>query len=214
MISLSNGILTVQIDDKYLDEAEGKTIDRLLNTRHMIKIGNNLYTYDGLLFSDVNLTDDGSGNYVISVDNMDIVIPQANVIDKVYDETKLTVLCDMFTTICTSNIMIGTETYDIDPTNGYITLKPLSNTYIIVGDLPRMIADYIDYVKTKHGLDDADAQQYIIDTELANLAKLKDDLETKARMIFSLYIQLSKYKSVPQPWSPKLSFLMQKGQNT
>ena len=198
MISLSNGVITVQIDDKYLDETEGKLIDRLLNTRYMIKIEDNLYTYDGLLFSNVTLTDDGSGNYVISVDNINISIPQTNVLDKTYDETKLSVLCDLFTTICTSNLNIETETYVIDPTNEHITLKPLMNTYMIVGDIPKLIADYIDYVKTQENMNDTEAQQHIIDTELANLAKLKDDLENKARMIFRLYIQLSKYKSTVQ----------------
>lgn len=199
MLSLSNDVLTIQIDDKYLDEKEGKLIDRLLNTRYMIKVNNNLYTYDGSLFVNVELVNDDSGNYIISRDKMNIVIPQTNVLDKpTYNEEKLKILCELFTTICTSGLNIDTETYSVDPISECITFKPLVNTYIIVGDIPKLIADYIDYVKTQKNIDETEAQQYIIDTELSNLAKLKDELEMKARMIFSLYIQLSKYKSTVQ----------------
>lgn len=196
MISLSNDVLSIQIDDQYLDKTEGLIIDRLLNSRFLIKVENNLYTYDGLLFKDISLADDGSGNYVISIDNIDISIPQTNVLDKTYDETKLSILCELFTTICTSNISIKTDTYEIDLTNNTLIFIPLNQSYLIVGDIPKLIVDYTDYIKTTQNItDDSEAQQIIIDTELTNLSKLKDELEKKAREIFKLYIQLSKYRS-------------------
>jgi len=196
MVSLNNGTLTVQINDNFLDDTEGQIINRLLNTRFLIKVGNNLYTYDGLLFKNVTLTDDGSGNYVISINDMDIVIPQVNVLDKTYNETKLSILCELFTTICTANIAIATDTYEIDLTNNVLVFTPLNQSYSIVSDIPKLIVDYIDYVKTvQNATEDDEAQQIIIDTELANLSTLKDQLENKARAIFKLYIQLSKYRS-------------------
>jgi len=198
MLSLSNGVLSMQIDDKYLDSNESQLVDRLLNTNYMIKVNNNLYTYDGLIISNATLTDDGAGNYIINTGNIQITIPQINILDKALDEAKLTALCDLFSTISTYNLNIETETYIIDPTNEVLTFKPLSNTYNIVGDLPKLIVDYVEYIKTTESItEDSIAQQNIIDTELANLAKLKDELETKARSIFSLYIQLAQYKSTP-----------------
>jgi hypothetical protein len=198
MLSLSNGVLSIQVDDKYLDESEGQLVERLLNTNYMIKVGKNLYTYDGLILSNVTLTDDGASNYIIDTGKIQITIPQSNVIETTYDEVKLKALCDLFSTVCTYGLNIETDTYAIDPTNETITLKPLANTYNIVGDIPKLIVDYVDYVKTTKSItDDATAQQHIIDTELANLAKLKDELEAKARSVFSLYIQLAQYKSTP-----------------
>ena len=196
MISLSNDVLSIQINDQYLDQTEGQIVERLLNTRYLIEVNDNLYTYDGLLFENVTLTDDGSGKYVISVGDINVTIPQTNVLQKAYDATKLTVLCQLFTTICTADIAISTDTYEIDLTNNVLTFKPLNQTYVIVGDIPKLIVDYVDYVKTTQNItEDSEAQQYIIDTELANLSTLKDELEDKARKIFGIYVQLAKYKS-------------------
>ena len=196
MISLSNGVLTVQINDQYLDESESQITERLSNTRFLIKINDNLYTYDGLLFRNATLTDDGSGNYVVSVNNIDISIPQINVLEKTYDESKLSILCELFTTICTANIAITTDTYEVDMANNALVFTPLNQTYSIVGDIPKLIVDYTDYIKTTQNItNDNEAQQTIIDTELTNLSTVKDELENKAREIFKLYINLSKYRS-------------------